>query len=298
MVVPGGAVRHAWTGLASTLEELGTEDVRRRKRALAEELRLNGVTYNVYGDSQGADRLWSLDPVPMILESREWETVERGLNQRAELLDAILRDVYGPRRLVREGLLPALFLYSHQGFQRACCGNTAAQQRMLRFYSADLVRNGDGNFRVVSDRGQNPSGYGYALENRSVLSRTLPSLFRESGVHRLEGFFQSFRKSLVEAAPPGVRDPFVVLLSAGPENETYFEQAYLASYLGLPLVRGGDLSPRDGGIHLLSMEGSRRVDVILRRVDDSFCDPLELNGSSLLGVPGLLQAVRNRKVSV
>jgi uncharacterized circularly permuted ATP-grasp superfamily protein/uncharacterized alpha-E superfamily protein len=298
MVVRGGAVRHAWAGLASTLEGLGSEDVRRRKQALAEELRLNGVTYNVYGDSQGADRLWSLDPVPMILESREWEGVERGLIQRAELLDAILRDVYGPRRLVKEGLLPALFLYSHQGFQRACCGNATVQQRMLRFYSADLARGEDGVFRVVSDRGQNPSGYGYALENRSVLSRTLPSLFRESGVHRLDGFFQSFRKSLMEAAPPGVRDPFVALLSAGPENETYFEQAYLASYLGLPLVRGGDLSPRDGGIHLLSMEGSRRVDVILRRVDDSFCDPLELNGSSLLGVPGLLQAVRNRKLAV
>jgi uncharacterized circularly permuted ATP-grasp superfamily protein/uncharacterized alpha-E superfamily protein len=298
MIVRGGAVRHAWAGLASTLQELGAEDVRRRKQALAEELRRNGVTYNVYGDSQGADRLWSLDPVPMILESREWETVERGLIQRAELLDAILRDVYGPRRLVREGLLPALFLYSHQGFQRACSGNAAVQQRMLRFYSADLVRSADGAFHAVSDRGQNPSGYGYALENRSVMSRTLPSLFRESGVHRLEGFFQSFRKGLQEAAPPGVRDPFVVLLSAGPENETYFEQAYLASYLGLPLVRGGDLSPREGGIHLLSMEGSRRVDVILRRVDDSFCDPLELNGSSLLGVPGLLQAVRNRKLAV
>ncbi|HKP98407.1 MAG TPA: circularly permuted type 2 ATP-grasp protein, partial [Fibrobacteria bacterium] len=298
MVVRGGAVRLSWAGLATTLDELGSEDVRRRKQALAEQLRLNGVTYNVYGDSQGADRIWSLDPIPLILESAEWEEVERGLNQRAELLDAILRDVYGPRKLVREGLLPALFLYSHPGFQRACSGNPSVQQRMLRFYSADMVRGEDGGFRVVSDRGQNPSGYGYALENRSVLSRTLPSLFRQSGVHRLDGFFQSFRKSLVEAAPPGVRDPFIVLMSPGPENETYFEQAYLASYLGLPLVRGSDLTPRDGGIQLLSLDGPRRVDVILRRVDDTFCDPLELNGSSLLGVPGLLQAVRNRKVAV
>jgi uncharacterized circularly permuted ATP-grasp superfamily protein/uncharacterized alpha-E superfamily protein len=298
MMARGGAVRGAWSGLASTLDELGSEDVRRRKQALAEQLRLNGVTYNVYGDTQGADRIWSLDPIPLILESKEWEASERGLIQRAELLDAILRDVYGPRRLVREGLLPALFLYSHPGFQRACSGNPSIQQRMLRFYSADMVRDSDGGFRVVSDRGQNPSGYGYALENRSVLSRTLPSLFRQSGVHRLDGFFQSFRKSLVEAAPPGVRDPFVVLLSPGPENETYFEQAYLASYLGLPLVRGSDLTPKDGGIRLLSLEGPRQVDVILRRVDDTFCDPLELNGSSLLGVPGLLQAVRNRKVTV
>jgi uncharacterized circularly permuted ATP-grasp superfamily protein/uncharacterized alpha-E superfamily protein len=298
MVVRGGGVRLPWAGLAATLEELGSEDIRRRKQALAEQLRLNGVTYNVYGDSQGADRLWSLDPVPMILESAEWETVERGLIQRAELLDAVLRDVYGPRRLMREGLLPALFLYSNPGFQRACVGSPAIQQRMLRFYSADMMRGADGGFRVISDRGQNPSGYGYALENRSVLSRTFPSLFRQSGVHRLDGFFRSFRRSLAEAAPPGVHDPFAVLLSPGPDNETFFEQAYLASYLGLPLVRGGDLTPRDGGIFLLSVDGPRRVDVVLRRVDDAFCDPLELNGHSLLGVPGLLQAVRNRRITV
>jgi uncharacterized circularly permuted ATP-grasp superfamily protein/uncharacterized alpha-E superfamily protein len=298
MMAPDGSVRPAWAGLAATLDELGSEDVRRRKQALAEQLRLNGVTYNVYGDSRGADRVWTLDPIPMILESAEWEAAERGLIQRAELLDAILRDVYGPRRLVREGLIPALFLYSHPGFQRACSGNPATRERMLRFYSADLARAADGGFRVVSDRGQNPSGYGYALENRSVLGRTLPSLFRQSGVHRLDGFFRAFRKSLAEAAPPGVKDPFVVLMSPGPENETYFEQAYLASYLGLPLVRGPDLTPKDGGVCLPSLGGHRRVDVILRRVDDTFCDPLELNGSSLLGVPGLLQAVRNRKVTV
>ncbi|MDB5105231.1 MAG: hypothetical protein JWP91_2920 [Fibrobacteres bacterium] len=298
MVAPDGGIRPAWAGLASALEELGSGDVRRRKQALAEQLRSNGVTYNVYGDSQGADRPWSLDPVPMVLESLEWEGIERGLIQRATLLDAILRDIYGPRRLMREGLIPALFLFSHQGFQRACSGNPAVQQRMLRFYSADLARGADGAFRVISDRGQNPSGYGYALENRSVLGRALPSLFREAGVRRLDGFFQSFRKSLAEAAPADVREPYAVLLSAGPENETFFEQAYLASYLGIPLVRGGDLTARDGGIHLLSLNGTRKVDVILRRVDDAFCDPLELNGSSLLGVPGLLQAVRNRKVAV
>jgi uncharacterized circularly permuted ATP-grasp superfamily protein/uncharacterized alpha-E superfamily protein len=298
MIAPDGSIRPAWAGLAATLDGLGSDDVRRRKQALADQLRLNGVTYNVYGDSLGADRLWTLDPIPMVLDSVEWEAAERGLIQRAELLDAILRDVYGPRRLVREGLIPALFLYSHPGFQRACGGNPSARERMLRFYSADLARAADGGFRVVSDRGQNPSGYGYALENRSVLGRTLPSLFRQAGVHRLDGFFRAFRKSLAEAAPPGVKDPFVVLMSPGPENETYSEQAYLASYLGLPLVRGPDLTPKDGGICLPSLGGHRRVDVILRRVDDTFCDPLELNGSSLLGVPGLLQAVRNRKVAV
>ena len=298
MMASDGSIRPAWQGLAATLENLGLEDLQRRQQLLGEQLRLNGVTYNVYGDSQGANRLWPLDPVPMILESAEWERIERGLIQRSELLDAILRDVYGPRKLLREGLLPALFLYSHPGFQRACAGNASVQNRMLRFYSADIVRSAKGNFQVISDRGQNPSGYGYALENRSVLSRTLPSLLRQSEVHRLEHFFQQFRRSLAEAAPAGVRDPYIVLLSPGPENETYFEQAYLANFLGLPLVRGGDLTAREGGIQLLTLDGPKQVDVILRRVDDSFCDPLELNGSSLLGVPGLLQAVRNCKVTV
>ena len=296
MVVRGGAVRHAWAGLASTLEELGSEDVRRRKQALEEELRLNGVTYNVYGDSQGADRLWSLDPVPMILESAEWETVERGLIQRAELLDAILRDVYGPERLMREGLLPALFLYSHPGFQRACSGNRLHPAADAAFL-----------FRRSGRAGRRRLPRGERSRTESFRLRLRPREPVRAEPHPAEPVpaipaCTAWRASSNPSAAawprrrlPGVRDPFVVLLTAGPENETYFEQAYLASYLGLPLVRGGDLSPRDGGIHLLSLEGSRRVDVILRRVDDSFCDPLELNGSSLLGVPGLLQAVRNRK---
>ncbi len=298
MLAPSGEVRPAWTGLAATLAGLGPEEIGRRRADLAEHLRRDGVTYNVYGDGKVAERPWSLDPVPLVLSSAEWVEVERGLIQRAELLDAVLRDVYGARKLVREGALPALFLWSHPGFLRPCVGGPAAHARMLRCYSADLARGTDGRFRVVSDRGQNPSGYGYALGNRAALGRAMPSLFRQAGVHRLEGFFQSLRRGLAEAAPPGARDPFMVLLSPGSENETYSEQAYLASYLGIPLVRGGDLVPRDGGIHLPSVEGSRPVDVILRRVDDAFCDPLELIGHSLLGVPGLVQAVRDRAVAV
>jgi uncharacterized circularly permuted ATP-grasp superfamily protein/uncharacterized alpha-E superfamily protein len=298
MRAPSGAIRPAWAGLAATLAGLGPGELGRRRSDLAEHMRRDGVTYNVYGDGKVAERPWSLDPVPLVLSSAEWVEVERGLVQRAELLDAVLRDVYGPRKLVREGVLPALFLWSHPGFLRPCVGGPAAQSRMLRSYSADLARGIDGSYRVVSDRGQNPSGYGYALENRAALGRAMPSLFRQAGVHRLEAFFQSLRRGLAEAAPPGAQDPFMVLLSPGSENETYSEQAYLASYLGIPLVRGGDLVPRDGGIHLPSVEGSRPVDVILRRVDDAFCDPLELIGHSLLGVPGLVQAVRDRTVAV
>ena len=298
MIGPTGAIRPAWSGLAAALARLGPQELHRRKHDLEEQLRLGGVTYNVYGDSRGADRAWSLDPVPLILESAEWAVVERGLIQRADLLDAVLRDLHGPRHLVRDGLIPARFLYTHPGFHRACSGGAASRQRMLHLYSADLARTAEGGFRVISDRCQNPSGYGYALENRWVLGRVFPSLFRDLGAHRLPPFFQALRRSLVQAAPPGVSEPFVVLLSPGPENETWFEQAYVAAWLGIPLVRGGDLRVREDGVRLVSLEGPRKVHVLLRRVDDAFCDPLELDGGSLLGVPGLVQAVRNRQVAV
>lgn len=298
MIDATGAIRPAWQGLATALESMGAEALARRSDEVKEQLRFNGVTYHVYGDRRGADRQWELDPVPMVLDSGAWSELERGLIQRAELLEAVLRDIYGPGHLMKEGLLPALFLYSHPGFQRACVGSLEGVARLLQVYSADLARGPDGQFRVVSDRCQNPSGYGYALENRVVLGRALPSLFRHFGVHRLAGFFQSLRRGLLQSAPPGVKQPQVVLLSPGPENETFFEQAYLASYLGLPLVRGGDLSARSDGVRLEGLGGSRQVDVILRRVDDAYCDPLELEGASLLGVPGLVQAVRQKRVTV
>ena len=293
-----GAIRPAWQGLADALEAMGPETLARRTEEVKEQLRFNGVTYHVYGGPRGADRQWALDPVPAVIDSATWSGLERGLIQRAELLEAILRDIYGPRLLMKEGLLPPLLLYSHPGFQRACIGSLDPASRLLQVYSADLARGRDGEFRVVSDRCQNPSGYGYALENRVVLGRALPSLFRTLGVHRLAPFFQALRRGLKQAAPPGTENPNTVLLSPGPENETFFEQAYLASYLGIPLVRGGDLSARADGIWLDGLGGSRRVDVVLRRVDDAWCDPLELEGASLIGVPGMLQAVRRRRVAV
>jgi len=298
MVDAAGEIRPAWQGLATALEAMGPDVLARRSEEVKEQLRFNGVTYHVYGDRRGADRQWALDPVPVVIDSAAWSELERGLIQRAELLEAILHDIYGQRQLVKEGLLPALFLYSHPGFQRPCVGTLEGVTRLLQVYSADLARGPDGGFRVVSDRCQNPSGYGYALENRVVLGRALPSLFRHFGVHRLAPFFQSLRRGLIQSAPPGTKQAQIVLLSPGPENETFFEQAYLASYLGLPLVRGGDLTATGEGVRLDGLGGSRKVDVIFRRVDDAYCDPLELDGASLLGVPGLLQEVRQRRVTV
>ena len=246
----------------------------------------------------GISRPWQLDPVPLLISGSEWYGIETGLLQRAELLNHILADLYGPRELIRKGLLPLELIYSHGGFLRACDQVRLPGQHQLILYAADLARGPDQKMWVLGDRTQAPSGTGYALENRLAMSRVLPSLFRNTQVHRLEPFFQSLRAGLNAIAPDPSDTPRVVVLTPGPFNETFFEHAYLASNLGYPLVQGDDLTVRDGQVWLKSLTGLQRVDVILRRVDDNYCDPLELREDSRLGVPGLLEAARRGNVAI
>ena len=287
-----------WQRLMSTLEAMGSENLELRRREAQRLLRENGVTYNVYGDEQNLTRPWKLDPVPLLISSDEWAVIEAGLKQRAELLDLILKDIYGKQTLLKKGLLPAELIFGHEGFLHPCVGTLQHQKRLLTLYSANLARGPNGRMWVLDDRTQAPSGSGYALENRTVMRRVFPDIFRETHVLRLSGFFKSLRKGLVEIAPHGKEDPRIVILTPGPLNETYFEHAYLASQLGFTLVQGADLTVRDGKVWLKSLAGLQAVDVILRRVDDSFCDPLELRSSSQLGVAGLLEAVRRGNVAI
>ena len=287
-----------WERFMALLENMGSEKLEQRRREAQRLLRENGVTYNVYGDSQKLSRPWRLDPVPLLISSEEWQVIEAGLIQRAELLNLILKDLYSKQILLKKGLLPAELIYSHEGFLHPCVGALAQQKPHLTLYSANLARGPKGQMWVLDDRSQAPSGSGYALENRTVMTRVLPDIFRETQVHRLSGFFKALRKGLAEIAPHNKEDPRIVLLTPGPLNETYFEHAYLASYLGFTLVQGGDLTVRDGHVWLKSLAGLQPVDVILRRVDDSFCDPLELRSSSQLGVAGLLEAVRRSNVAI
>lgn len=294
-----GRLRETWRYPMNALWALGPRELRRRQEEARRLLRDNGVTYNVHGDPAGAHRPWQLDLIPLLVDSREWADLERGLIQRAELLDRLLADLYGPRRLLREGLVPADMVYAHEGFLRPCVGYPVPGERYLPVYAVDLVRTPDGGFLVTGDRTQAPSGAGYALENRTVLSRILPSLFRDTHVHRLAGFFRALRATLAGLAPVGRGDdPRTVVLTPGPHNEAYFEHAYLANYLGYTLAQGRDLVSRDGAIHLMTLDGLRRVDVILRRVDDTWCDPLELYEQSVLGVPGLVQAARGGRLGL
>ena len=298
MVLPDRSIRPHWQQYVALLDELKPGQFRHGCELARRLIHQNGVTHNVYGDPNGLDRPWSLDFIPLLLPAAEWENVSEGLVQRARLLDRLLADLYGPMDTVFSGVLPPELVWANPGFLRACHGIRLPQGRWLHVYAADLVRNETDQFEVLSDRTQAPSGAGYSLENRIVLSRALPSVFRKSNVQRLAPFFVSLRETLAELAPANHDNPRIVVLTPGPYNETYFEHSFLARYLGYALVQGNDLTVRDTNVYMKTLGGLQRVDVILRRVDDSFCDPLELYPDSYLGVPGLLQAVRRGNVLV
>ncbi len=293
-----GQPRAHWRRVIEKISGMPPEEIRDRLRSVQRQVRENGVTYNVYADPQGADRPWDLDVLPFIVDAREWAGIEAAVVQRARLLDGILDDVYGERRLLQEGLLPAALVHGHSGYLRPAVGVPVPGGIRLHLYAVDLARSPDGQWWVVDDRTQAPSGAGYALENRLVISRLFPDLFRDMRVQRLAGFFSALRESLFHWAPAGDGQPLTVLLTPGPLNETYFEHAYLARYLGFPLVEGGDLTVRDGKVWLKTLPGLRRVHAILRRLDDDYCDPLELRSDSALGIPGLMEAVRRGGVLV
>lgn len=298
MIGQDAEVRPHWRYLMQSLGSLGTSVLRERAQEAHRLLGESGVTYNVYGDPQGPERSWELDPLPLLVSSEEWLEIEVGLVQRAELFNLILQDIYGPQELVKSGLLPFDLIYGHGGFLRPCHPLRTRTVHPLVLYAADLARAPDGKMWVIADRTQAPSGAGYALENRVVMTRILPSLFRDSHVHRLSLFFQNLRASLAALSPRQETEPRIVVLTPGPLNETYFEHSYLASYLGYTLAQGNDLTVRDGRVWLRSMRRLEPVDVIVRRVDDHFCDPVELRPDSRLGVPGLAEVVRRGNVAV
>ncbi len=293
-----GSVRSHWKNFYSSLAALGAAELSRRWVEAQDLIRENGVTYNVYGDPRGMNRPWQLDPIPLLIAAEEAEILERGLIQRGRLLEALMLDLYGPQHCLATGLVPRELVFANPAFLRSCHHMRVAQDRYLHLYAANIGRGSDGAFRVLGDRTQSPSGAGYALENRLVLSRMLPDAFRDCRVQRLAPFFRALRELLYAIAPHNRDNPRIVLLTPGPYNETYFEHAYLARYLGLTLVEGGDLTVRDNRVYLKVLGGLQPVDVILRRLDDDFCDPLELRPDSFLGVPGLVQAVHSGNVAV
>jgi uncharacterized circularly permuted ATP-grasp superfamily protein/uncharacterized alpha-E superfamily protein len=293
-----GAVRPHWRALIERLSTDKAHDIARRALELTRRLIVeNGVAYNVYADPQGADRPWALDPLPLVLSQEEWREIEKGVAQRARVLDALLVDLYGPQRLLAEGLVPPELPFGHPNFLWPCHGLVPRGASWLHVYAADLARAPDGRWWLLADRTQAPSGAGYALENRDIVEQVLPEAIRDLDVRRVRDFFGEMRERLRSLFDEGA-NPLTVILTPGPFNETYFEHAYMARQLGLPLVEGHDLTVRNETVYLKTLGGLKRVHTIVRRLDDDFCDPVELRSASALGVPGLISAIRAHKVVV
>ncbi len=291
-----GTPRPHWARFHSELQGTTGKTLAERIQLVERAIRDSGVTYNVYADPQGLDRPWDLDVLPLVLPAAEWQLIAAGIAQRAALLNAVLADLYGEARILHDGLVPASLVLSHPGFLRPACGSKPPGGVFLHSFAADLARSPDGRWWVLADRTQAPSGAGYALENRLLVARLFPELFRELQVERITGYFNTLRESLFHYAPAADAAPLAVVLTPGPYNETYFEHSFVARYLGFPLVEGGDLVVRDGCVWLKTLEGLQRVHAVLRRQDDSFCDPLELRADSALGVPGLMDCARRGTV--
>jgi uncharacterized circularly permuted ATP-grasp superfamily protein/uncharacterized alpha-E superfamily protein len=312
-----GTARHGWSALLTGLDEFADTDLLHAQREVARLLEDDNVTYtpnpastisiadepNGHGPPSAATRLaepqpWRLDPLPLILDDHEWAGLEAGLVQRAELLDAILADLYGARRLLSRQHLPPEAIFDHDEYLRPLVGTHGVASQRLFLVAADLGRDSSGRWKVISDRTQAPSGAGYAMQNRRVVSRVMPAIYQQANLHRLTPFFQAMRLALVDAAPGAVEDPRVVVLSPGTLSETAFDQAFVSSLLGFPLLEGSDLTVRDGRVWMRVLGKLEQVDVILRRVDSLWMDALELRGDSRLGVTGLLECVRQGTVSV
>lgn len=288
-----GDLRPLWQDFA---RHLGAplEDLQRRQDLMARQILEDGITYNVYNSQGGPSRPWSLEVLPHIIGAQEWRSLEQGVAQRARLLNGILADTYGEQSLLKQALLPSALVLGHPGYLRGMQGVTPPGGIYLHVLAFDLVRGPDGAWWVVSHRTQAPSGLGYVMQNRLIVSRQFPDAYRAMNVQHLASGYRRMVDTLTELAEPCAdgQAPRLALLTPGPYNETYFEQAYLARYLGLPLVEGGDLVVRDERLFLKTVQGLEPLHGLLRRLDDDFCDPLELRSDSHLGVPGLMQAVR------
>src|SRR6185312_11036174 len=293
----GAALSPAWQGFFDATGTDGWVDLAQARARIRARVQDDGVTYNVYAEGAAAANAWPLEPLPFLIDAASWTAIERGVTQRARLLDAVLADVYGSRDLLDEGLLPASLVLAHPQYLRAMHGCRPAGGVRLHVAAFDLARGPDGDWRVVSQRTQAPSGLGYLLQNRLIVSQQFPAAFRDLHVQRIASGFLGLLQGLQRLSPEG-DGARVVLLTPGPHNETYFEHAFLARYLGITLVEGGDLTVRGERLYLKTLHGLEPVHVLLRRVDDEWLDPLELRGDSALGVPGLLGVIRAGQVVV
>ena len=297
-VLASGVPRRHWRDLYVEVGRMGLRQLNRRWHTGQQLIQSEGITYNPASLPEGSEYTWPMDPIPLAFDRREWASIEAAVIQRAKLMNAVLSDLYSSQRLLHERLMPAALVFANPHFLRPCCGLQPPGGLHLQTYAVDIARSPDGRWWVIADRTQAPSGMGYTLQNRLITARTLPGVFNQCRVRQLARFFDMKREALLSLAASQRSNPTVVVLTPGPHNETYFEQSFLAGQWGFNLVEGADLTVLDRRVYVKTLGGLRQVDVILRRLDDEFCDPLELRGDSLLGVPGLVDAARSGSVVI
>ena len=291
------SIRYHWQGILSVIRSLPGAGLGERVESAGRQLKESGATVNLLDDRDAPG--WTFDLLPFVIAPDEWASIEAGLIQRASLLDGVLADLYGPQHLLKEKLVPPMLVHANRHFLRACrVTDGAAPGRHLGQYAVDLVRLPDGRWHVLADHTEVPAGVGYALEMRRVLARSLPEAFRSIPVRHLRPFVDRWHDSLAAMAPAEIANPNMAVLTPGSLSATYFEHVYLARALGVPLVEGGDLLARDGGVSIKTLAGLRPVHMLLRRLDSSFVDPLELRADSALGVTGLVETTRSGTIAL
>ncbi|QKF68588.1 circularly permuted ATP-grasp type 2 domain-containing protein [Arcobacter venerupis] len=291
-------IKPHWDDIVKGLEEAGIKQLEQKQLEIDWKLEDNGVTYNIYNDPEGNNRRWNLDPIPLALTSTEWEEVSRGLKQRAKLLNLIFKDLYTEQRLIKEGIVPAEIIFAHKSFIPEVFNFENKDYYSMRFYAADISRGPDGKFWVINDRTQSPSGLGYAIENRLTMNSISNDLYPNVEILKMAKFIEGFKTMLKSLSSSNQDNPLIVLLTPGPLNETYFEHSYISSFLDLTLVQGEDLLVKNNQLWLKSLNGLRKVDTLIRRVDSQYCDPLELRNDSHLGVAGLVNVIRKNNLSM
>lgn len=284
--------------LIERIESLSQDELRQRQQAAQHALFKLGVTFNVYSDNRGTERILPFDIIPRTLPGREWEQLERGLKQRIHALNLFLADIYSDQKILNDGIIPKELVYSASGFHEQCIGLKPPQDIWCHITGTDLVRDRDGQWYVLEDNLRCPSGVSYVLENRRVMKSTFPQVFNSMNIKPVDDYASQLLEALLNLAPTGLPDPTVVVLTPGMYNSAYFEHSFLAQQMGVELVEGRDLVVVDGYLQMHTTKGLQRVDVIYRRIDDDFIDPLAFRADSMLGVPGLMSVYREGRVAI